>query len=1533
MTHTAAPRPNPPSNWIHSPRTPQAAFVRLLILLAMALPLALTGCGKEAARTDAAASKGEKAETRASWQSDKCAGRITAVRSEAGRMEVDYLMPGGSAVPSAPVEYTFCIPDTQAFTLKIRRYAVGGRVVQEMDAKDKVTVTSGSQALDPAETLSVQRAGYLRDRLIGHLTFHEGFWRPWSKEPQADLTATVEIRWPAGGEAKADANPTTERGMERVLSHFVANPGDLGRWPVKQAPLAKDLNAKPTDPRPLAPGAGPWLRLRIGRDGLYKLTAQDLARAGQTGPDALARVRLFANGKPVAVQRVKSAGADAVLFYGWKSRTPYSAEQTYWVTFADARTSETAIPAAEAALLQGTAKDLPTLHKVARCNRDNALKIAHAEFMRIVDATWVDAELIKDKPISIPLTLQAPLAPEVSTTTLKGVIKFRWEGNPALWGGTEAELLHDGQSLARFTFTPEDPSFNPENPSMDRPVKLPRAIFDAAGRTTLTLSVANATSATLPSEDNKEGIWFDSAEVAYEGLPSFEEGRLTLDAATATTTSKGALHRLALAAPGIPEGAELAVFAVNAKQREARRLPIENRSLRFAVADGWQAEVYDAAQAAAPALEPVTFQDDLLKDDGADVLLVTHPMFLESVKPLVEMHKKMGLKTRVVDVTRIYDLFGDGMLSPLALRAYLGYAATHWRALPQYLLLFGDCSEDYLGAYRSTAVNLVPSYTYTLNDEVWPSDYWYSLLVGDDPLPDLMVARIPVNNVEDARSMIEKTVRYAGSKMLGPWRGRMAFAADNAQGYHAVAEGARTELTPAAYESPRVYLDELPLNDNWYVNPSRLDKAPVNDDESIRKVSNAATNKLKEMFNSGAPVVEYFGHGSPNLWAHERIWFGGGSPNRDTQYLKADGRYAFIINYACATGKIDYPVEPWNICISEDFLRTADGGAIGLFVPAGFGSMPLQKILMHHWHGALFQDHLRGIGELATLVRARFASDQLNESHLYMYQLLGDPTVELQMADTVRNLELAPKAMHPGAGPVEVALTEMEPARGKAQLWIENDHGEKLWEGQPFDYAGGAIRQSLTVPAGVESPERLRVALYAWNEEEKRDLLAGGRVTLERPAVLIRSAQATRAGEREIRFAMELENAGVTASDEFKLAILPVGARDAAPLAEQTLKLAGGERRRVELTAKGGSDTGLLTFDAVLTSPQPPDDPTVSFPLRRRIALAPAGWTGWAPALGAWEHHSGSHTDQITVCAVSAQAPKGQVNALWRTTSGTLVTTLPLTFIPQDGAFISTATVPLTMGTMPQADHTVELVNVIPGAAPKSLGTMRLSDLPRVGPRLRIKPESVHYAPQAPTDGETVFVSYNVENAGDIPSIAGQPVLLNKPQSEGGQPLGYRSEFPKTDLPSLGVGRSKAMTLRWDPIDNAGVQQVTIDLDATAGRSAEEINDQTASLRLFVRTKSQLARGRLLAPVKTATGAFKLRVEVANEGETEAHNVEVTYYRTPDKKPEEKLGSILLKEIPGKGTAQASLECQLNEATDKPVVEIRLKGSAQVITN
>jgi hypothetical protein len=78
--------------------------------------------------------------------------------------------------------------------------------------------------------------------------------------------------------------------------------------------------------------------------------------------------------------------------------------------------------------------------------------------------------------------------------------------------------------------------------------------------------------------------------------------------------------------------------------------------------------------------------------------------------------------------------------------------------------------------------------------------------------------------------------------------------------------------------------------------------------EKKLKVSPRATWLVRRAFERGTGAIYYFGHGSPNLWMDERVWFGGDSANSDNQLLAGTGFTPFVTTMTCNTGAIDYPI-------------------------------------------------------------------------------------------------------------------------------------------------------------------------------------------------------------------------------------------------------------------------------------------------------------------------------------------------------------------------------------------------------------------------------------------------------------------------------------------------------------------------------------------------------------------------------------------------------------------------------------------------
>ena len=199
----------------------------------------------------------------------------------------------------------------------------------------------------------------------------------------------------------------------------------------------------------------------------------------------------------------------------------------------------------------------------------------------------------------------------------------------------------------------------------------------------------------------------------------------------------------------------------------------------------------------------------------------------------------------------------------------------------------------------------------------------------------------------------------------------------------------------------------MPEEDNWYLPANYVERKQM-------KVSRTATTRILDAFRAGTAYMTFFGHGSPNIWTDERIWFGGDSVNSDNLRLENTGYYTFIANMTCNSGAIDYPTPPWNICITEDMMRVRKGGAVGCFVPSGPGVTMVHRQMGEKLHNAMFDDGLRALGEITQAAKARYALAGSSEDLLYMYLLLGDPVLDLNLTARRGVIPLPVKALRPG---------------------------------------------------------------------------------------------------------------------------------------------------------------------------------------------------------------------------------------------------------------------------------------------------------------------------------------------------------------------------------------------------------------------------------------------------------------------------------------------------------------------------------------
>ncbi|MGH9391900.1 MAG: C25 family cysteine peptidase, partial [Vicinamibacteria bacterium] len=124
------------------------------------------------------------------------------------------------------------------------------------------------------------------------------------------------------------------------------------------------------------------------------------------------------------------------------------------------------------------------------------------------------------------------------------------------------------------------------------------------------------------------------------------------------------------------DGLEGGAFVLEAGAEGTRWL---GTSSRFRVESGRRYRVVSSRAVLRPELETVARSGLKSHRNGADYLIVGPRALLSAARPLLELRRTQGLRSRGVAIEEIYSEFGFGEPRPEALREFLSYAYHNWR--------------------------------------------------------------------------------------------------------------------------------------------------------------------------------------------------------------------------------------------------------------------------------------------------------------------------------------------------------------------------------------------------------------------------------------------------------------------------------------------------------------------------------------------------------------------------------------------------------------------------------------------------------------------------------------------------------------------------------------------------------------------------------------------------------------------------------------------------------------------------------------
>lgn len=384
------------------------------------------------------------------------------------------------------------------------------------------------------------------------------------------------------------------------------------------------------------------------------------------------------------------------------------------------------------------------------------------------------------------------------------------------------------------------------------------------------------------------------------------------------------------------------------------------------------------APAAVPSISKATLTP--LGVTSANYLLVTHPQLdqlvdgMNPVTAYVNYRKSSaggGYDVLKVEISSLFDQFNYGDPSPLAIRNFVGYALNS--GAPQYLFLIGKGTTVNHKYYRNnpqttSLTHYVPTFGYPGSDLLFSVDTQAGNLA-----PQVATGRLNALNSGDVKAYLDKVMEMEAVPYDQLWRKNLIHLS-----------GGQTAGELRSFENYILNFKSIAERDFLGGKASNINK---NSTDAV-KVINVA-----QEVNQGVSLITFFGHSSSIV---TDIEIGRASNPADGYTNK--GKYPVILVNGCNAGEIFTT----SLTFGEDWMRTPNAGALAVMANSDFAlssSLKRWSDLFYQFAFATDETFGRSLGELTKLVSERFlevyGTGGTEQSQVYQTVLQGDPAVKV----------------------------------------------------------------------------------------------------------------------------------------------------------------------------------------------------------------------------------------------------------------------------------------------------------------------------------------------------------------------------------------------------------------------------------------------------------------------------------------------------------------------------------------------------------
>ena len=407
-----------------------------------------------------------------------------------------------------------------------------------------------------------------------------------------------------------------------------------------------------------------------------------------------------------------------------------------------------------------------------------------------------------------------------------------------------------------------------------------------------------------------------------------------------------------------------------------------------------------------------------LPDGNAEYVIITNGSLEDEFQRLADWKTKKGVPATVVNTSWIESSYaGTGVDTQERIRNFINDTYTAWGT--KWVLLGGDtniipCRGGY-GWVNGSAALTEESY----EDKAIPADLYYSDLDGDwdangnltygevndsvDLYPDVFVGRAPVDSVAEARTFVNKTLRYEKNPPPNYTRDILFLA----EYLDAETDGGDTK--------------DMIEADCMLENFSLV--------KLYERYGNLGKGSAMDELNRGCNIVNHIGHGWYSGFSVGSGWIG----NSDVSSLANSPRNFILYTISCNSNNFE------RDSVSERYMNNEGGGSVGYIgnsrygwydpeLPPGEGPSDLYD---REFFNITFNESAYRLGEVVGYSKVRYIPLSQEDGDAmrwlqYAINLLGDPELPIR-TDTIGNFLISMPSQIPARKQtLEISVSELD---------------------------------------------------------------------------------------------------------------------------------------------------------------------------------------------------------------------------------------------------------------------------------------------------------------------------------------------------------------------------------------------------------------------------------------------------------------------------------------------------------------------------